>query len=463
MERRFEVRLEQILQEPEVQTETLDDLVPRLGEFLRPFLDLYPSAGQRGHATDYVRGLLSDLPSKTAEGIAYLHNRDRQGLQKFIGQRPWDERPLIAELVRQVAGELGEADGVIVIDPSGFAKKGKMSVGVARQWCGRLGKVENSQVAIYLGYVSRREHVLLDQRLYLPKEWTGDRARRAAAGVPKAIAFRTRHTMALEMIDEHGCRLPHGWIAGDDEMGHSAEFRGELRSRGERYLLAVPSNTLVRDREAEPPPYGGHGSLPKVPFVPARTWAARLPETAWQSVEVRDGTKGPLVVEIVTVRVQTMQNRSREGPEELLVAVRERQSDGSWKRDYLLSNAAAQTPLAELARVHLAEHRIEECIRRGKSEAGLADYEVRHWLGWQHHQALALIAAWFLVRETRREKKSGAANDRGAVASAVRVRVARSAECEYPRARSRHDQPLAATQRPGGVLSLEETQPPCAA
>ena len=140
---------------------------------------------------------------------------------------------------------MGEPDGVLVFDPSSFAKKGTESVGVQRQWCGRLGKVENCQVGVYLGYVSREDHALVDFRLYLPREWTGDRKRMNKAGVPKDVRFRTRHELALDMMDEQGDLLPHPWIAGDDEMGRSSWFRQELRSRGESYLLAVPSNTLV--------------------------------------------------------------------------------------------------------------------------------------------------------------------------------------------------------------------------
>ena len=130
-------------------------------------------------------------------------------------------------------------------------------MGVARQWCGRLGKVENCQVGIYMGYVTRIEHTLVNVRLYLPEEWTKDRARRREAGVPKTIQFQTRHQLALEMLDECGANLPHTWIAGDDEMGRPSGFRRDLRGRGQRYLLAVPSNTLIRDIDAPPPEYSG--------------------------------------------------------------------------------------------------------------------------------------------------------------------------------------------------------------
>src|SRR5919201_2241549 len=247
MERRFQIRLEELLDDAEVRPSLLNGVMPRLESFLQPFVEAFRSQEQRTNAQHYVEGLLSDLDSKDAESIAYLHDRERQGLQKFIGQTAWNHRPLVTELARQIGAELGEPDGVLVFDPSAFAKKGTESVGVQRQWCGRLGKIENCQVGIYLGYVSRREHALVDVRPYLPKEWAQAKRRRAKVGVPATVRFQTRHELMLEMLDEHGSVLPHMWIAGDDELGRSSWFREQLRQRNERYLLAVPSNTLVRD------------------------------------------------------------------------------------------------------------------------------------------------------------------------------------------------------------------------
>jgi SRSO17 transposase len=420
MDRRFQLRLEELLADAFVAPRVFDDVLPRLEEFLQPFVASLAGAASRRNAAEYVGGLLSNLQAKNAEAIAYLHDRERQVLQKFISQSEWESRPLLDELARQVAGELGEADGVLVFDPSAFAKKGTESVGAARQWCGRLGKVENCQVGIYLGYVSRREHALVDVRLYLPKEWTKSRKRLAKAGVPAGTRFRTRHELILQMLDERGATLPHGWISGDDELGRSSSFRRELQARNERYLLAVPSNTLIRDLLAEPPPYAGRGQPPKSLFVRVARWCAALPETAWQGIEVRDGEKGPLVVEAARGVVQAKTEGKPSEAMEQLIVFRERQENGVWKHDYLLANAPLETPLAELARVFKAQHRIEECLRRAKSEAGLADYQVRTWEGWHHHQALSLMATWFLTEETRRGKKTGAGLDRAAGARADR-------------------------------------------
>src|SRR5262249_56821978 len=188
-----------MLAQAEVPPEVTEGLLTRLGEFVLPFAAALAEPEQRRHTVEYITGLLSRLEHKTSEGIAYLHDRQRQGLQKFIGDVPWGHQPLLMTLARQVGADFGEADGVLVFDPSGFAKKGTKSVGVAKQWCGRLGKVENCQVGIYLGYVARREHALVDVRLYLPEDWTKDRARCAAAGGAKSVPVRPPPPLALEI------------------------------------------------------------------------------------------------------------------------------------------------------------------------------------------------------------------------------------------------------------------------
>jgi len=400
MEGRFAVRYEEMMAEAEVKPEALEGILDRLRGFVRPFAASLREAEQRKHAEEYVTGLASNVKRKNVESIAYLHENDRQPLQKFIGQSPWDERPLIGELARQIAATLGETDGVLVIDPSGVVKQGKASVGAARQWCGRVGKIENCQVGVYLGYVSRKEHALVDMRLYLPKEWTKNKARCRRAGVPRGVRFRTRHELALEMLREHAAVLPHAWVTGDDEMGRNSGFREQLRVMNQQYLLAVPSNTLVREFDAVPPPHGESSQ----PFQRVDRWVKSAKN--WMRIEIRPGEKGPIVVEAVKTRLQAKLGR-RNGPEETLVVFRERQGRRTIKHDYCLSNAPFDTPLRDFARVLNAEHRVEECFRRAKGEAGLAHYQVRTWEGWHHHQTLALITTWFLTQEKRRGEKGG--------------------------------------------------------
>jgi SRSO17 transposase len=458
MERRYQARLDELLDDAEVSPGLLRGLLPRLDAFLEPFIKSLCCCFQRTNAHHYVSGLLSDLKSKDAESIAYLHDRERQGIQKFIGQANWDHKPLIAELARQVGQRLGQADGVLVFDPSAFVKQGKKSVGVQRQWCGRLGKVENCQVGVYLGYVSHTGHALVDYRLYLPKEWTRDRKRMNEAGVPREVRFATRHELALRMLDTQGSLLPHRWVAGDDEMGRSTWFRQQLRQRGERYLLAVPSNTLVRDLVPPDPPYSGQGRRKRTPFVRADVWRAALAEGDWETIEVRDGEKGPRVTQVAWTLVQAKTEGKVSDVAESLLVFREEQSDGSFKHDYLLSNEIASDPPEEMAWVYKAEHRIEECLKQAKSEAGLADYQVRTWEGWHHHQCLSLLASWFLTEEARRGKNTDAGSD-GASAARDDSRGDRAgAESPQTRTASTHREPPAAPQRGGPPLPLATTQ-----
>jgi SRSO17 transposase len=417
MERRFEVRKRELLAECKVEPRVYEGMLNRLADFVIPFGEAMLAPVHREHARTYIAGLLSDLKDKNVEAIAYLHDQDRKNLQHFIGSAPWDHRPLVKELVSQVAKKLGRPNGVLVFDPSAFRKQGKSSVGVVRQWCGRLGKVDNCQVGVYMGYVSAEEHALVDFRLYLPEEWTKDRKRLRKAGVPKEVRFQTRHALVLEMLLEHRAVLPHEWVVGDDELGRVGHFRRDLQGLNERYLLAIPSNTTIRDLSATPPKHTGRGRKPKAPSQQSRAWCETLPETAWMQIDVRDGEKGPLVVEMSRpCPVEAKSDRRWMRYSETLVVFRIRENGVVVKHDYGLSNAPPDTPAAEFARAYCAEHRVEECIKRSKSQAGLASYEVRTWEGWHHHQTLALIGTWFLVSETIRGKKI-LSGDYGAVDS----------------------------------------------
>jgi SRSO17 transposase len=458
MERRFEVRKQEILKEADIKPQVVNGMLKRLEQFAQPFIASFGRPEPKENAKMYMCGLLSDLQRKNIESIAYRYDRSRETLQKFIGTAPWDYQPLQQELARQIGIEIGEDDGVIVFDPSGHKKCGNDSVGVQRQWLGRLGKVDNGQVGVYMGYASRKEHALADMRLYLPKQWGNNKARRKKCGVPKHIRYQTRHELALDMLKNNGKYLPHRWIAGDDEMGRSSRFRRDLRDLDEQYLLAVPSNTSIRDLDSEPPVYGGRGQPPKQPFKRVDRWRNSLDDNVWTNIDVRDGEKGPLVIEIVTCRVVARTERSWYEPvEELLIVTRTPDGNGKVKYDYYLSNAPADTALEELARVVKAEHRIEDCLKRAKSQAGLSDYEVRTWTGWHHHQTLSLIALWFLVLETRRGKKIYPCSDSTAspddivcaVASGMRPQISRLGQTLYKTKKQ--------TQRACSVLSLQAT------
>jgi hypothetical protein len=219
--------------------------------------------------------------------------------------------------------------------------------------------------------------------------------------------------LALDMLEKNGPVLPHAWMAGDDEMGRPYWFRRRLVGLGERYLLAVPANTLIRDLATAPPVSSGRGRQPQRPWQSVEQWSQALSDDAWKRIDVRDGSKGPLVGAVVKRRVVSRTPRRQQGHEEMGVVRRYRDRDHQQgvKVDSYLSNAAPETPLGQCARVAKAEHRLEDCIPRSKSEAGLADYEVRKWTGGQQHQTLSLLATGFLVQETERGKKKDARDD----------------------------------------------------
>jgi len=378
----------------------------RLTRFLERYLPRFYRQEQRQNASIVIEGLLSGLPRKTCEPIANEHAVHRKPIQSFVGCSTWDDEAVMAELRRHVNEQLGDADAVLVLDPSAFAKKGSESCGVQRQWCGRLGKIENSQVGVFLCYASPKGHAPLDRRLYLPQEWAGYAPRRKKCHVPEEVLFQEKWRIGLAMVDR--CRkegLAHGWVGGDDELGRASAFRAALRARHERYVLDVPCNTRIRDLEARRPPRkAGRGRQRKVPFVPVGQWLARQPPSAWRKLTLRPGSKGPLEVEALQRRVQTHDEQGHVGPQERLLVVRSVVA-GQVKTDYSLSNAGAEVSLEELARARGQRHRIEQMLEEGKQEAGLGHYEVRSWVGWHHHMTLSLLALWFLVLEEGRVGK----------------------------------------------------------
>ena len=461
MEGSLQRRKAELAAECKVSSNLFTLAMQRLNRFLEPYLSSFGHHNQVAHARRVVEGLCSDLQHKNGESIAYHFGLDRKGIQHFIGESPWHDKPLREELARQVGRTLGTAEGVNAFDPSAFPKSGMHSVGVCRQWCGRQGKVDNCQVAVYMGYVSSKGHALVDTELYLPKEWTSDKQRLKRARVPKERhRFRTRHEICLELLERHGKRLPHRWISGDDELGRPAAFRQQLRQRKEAYVLAVPCNTTIRDLQIPAPEYCGNGRPAKRPSWRVDRWVAQCGEAEWSRIDVRDGEKGPMIVEALQRRVETGQRHRPSVAEELLVVIRYRERDrGVVKTDYYLSNANPVTPLSELCRVATAHHRVEECFQRGKGEVGLGDYEVRNWVGWHHHQTLSLLAAWFLTVETTRAEKKDACHDIPASTTGHRRDATSHAPMRFTPRRQTPNRTTSAPQPVGQALPLEKAQP----
>jgi SRSO17 transposase len=417
-------RREELLSDCIVSPDVFTPIVDRLRDFAVPYQQALETEAAQRNIHLYLQGLLSHLPGKNAEDIATFVDLQRQVMQEFIGTAPWDHHPLIEVLVPQVAHRLGQPDGIIAFDPSSFPKRGTHSVGVKRQWCGHRGKVDNCQVGVFMGYVCEDEYALLDFRLYLPKEWACDEQRRQECHVPPEIHYQTRQEQCLEMLDQWCEQVPHGWVTGDDELGRHTRFRQELRERGERYVLGVPCNTTIRDLEAPSPEYAGRGRRPKAPWQSITAWRQSLDPTAWRRFTVRDGEKGPVAIEMVKRRVQTRMERKRTGPEEWLVVTRRpltddrmlearasrdaSDQDARYRYHYYLTPSDEggvvfkEPALGELARVIKAGACIEASFKRGKSEGGMDEYQVRTWEGWHHHMAVSLMAVWFLIGETHR-------------------------------------------------------------
>lgn len=396
----------------EITRKQLEPCLENLKTFMDRYVAKFYRIEQGEHARTYMEGLLSDLPRKTIEPIATDHDEERRPLQRFVGAGLWDDEKVLSELHVEVREEIGDPQGILVLDGSGFPKKGVESVGVKRQWCGRLGKQDNCQVGVYLSYVGSGTAALIDRQLYLPREWCRRPTRRSKCHVPKEIRFRTSVEIANDLLKKDAPRFPHAWVTGDDEYGRASWFRHALGRRGERYVLDVPGNTTIRDLEALPPPKTGRrGGVPKTDFAQAHAWALAQPATSWVKLLVRDAEKGPLEVEAIRVRVETCLEKRR-GFFETLVVTRNLRGEPEYR--YHLSNADSSVPLAELVRVAKERRRIEDCFEQAKGEAGLAQYEVRSWVGWHHHMTLSLLASWFLVLEQRRLGKKNAGSHRPA-------------------------------------------------
>jgi SRSO17 transposase len=379
----------------EVAARDVAMLAEHLVDFLKPYVEVVGWSSREKQLGAFVAGLLGGTERKSVEPMALAQGVDRRQLQHFVGVSPWNHLPLLGQLQGEVAAELGDPQGVLVVDGSATPKKGTESVGVARQWCGRLGKVENCQVGVYLAYAGKGSCALVDERLYLPRAWAKDAARRAKAKVPATVTFQKPWVLADEMLRQVGPRLRHKWIVADSEYGRSSLFRDRLAKRAERYMVEVPSNISVRKVA------GKAGRRPEWHRV--SDFVKRRPISEWKRFTVRDGQKGPIEVIATAYRVQT---RRRGKPRvETLLAIEALDSDERW---LFLSNAPLHTPLGEMLSAASRRHLIEEAFENAKGEVGLDHHEVRAWRGWHHHMTASLMALWFLVREHRTLGKKSA-------------------------------------------------------
>jgi len=375
--------------------------------FHQEFAPLFGRKEARQRSEQYLRGLLvQQTDRRNAENVAEaIEGATPRALQRLLTEAPWETDPVFEQLQGYLAPRLTTAEGVFVLDETGFPKKGTKSVGVARQYCGTLGKVGNCQLGVFLAYVSQRGHALVDARLYLPREWTEDQARCRAAGVPDDEDYQSKAALGLAML-QHARQvgqLTGRWVTADADYGKVPTLRDALDADGWWYVLEVPSTTpvFVEATEAAVPVWSGRGRKPSRPRLVEGTpgppsvqeWAAGVAAERWTIETVAEGAQGPRTYQFVAQRVW----ESREGVpgrESWLVVRRNR--DGSELKFYL-SNAPAQTPLRTLGQVGARRWPIETEFQTEKGETGLDEYEVRGWDGWHHHIALALLAGAFLL------------------------------------------------------------------
>ena len=413
----------------------VEGFLEELWEFQSVFHDCFARSEPRAHFFDYMVGQFSKLERKSIEPMALqVEGGTIRGMQRFISDVSWDEEQMRWNYHQLVAEEMGEPDGVLMFDETGFVKKGKDSVGVARQYCGTLGKVENCQVGVFAGYASRQGYALVDKRLFLPEVWWTDAyaARRTRCNVPDELTFQSKPQLAAAMLEamaQEGL-LPFKYIVADCLYGNSPTFLDAVDACvGRTALVAIPSETrcwLQRPRTADKHyRYKGEARAKRVvepdsaPCMVA-TVAASLPASSWYRRKVSEGTKGPIVYEFARQRVTLCKDGL---PERTVWLVIKRTTGVEKAYSYYISNAPASTPLRTFVWLSSVRWAVEQCFEEAKTELGMAHYEVRKYPGWHHHMLTTMLAHFFLWHLKLRLGKKSPRSDRVAAAHALRGRL----------------------------------------
>ena len=369
----------------------LAELQERLGE-------LFGRADARRQASLYLEGLLSAVERKNGWQLAEQIGDARPWrTQRVLSRTLWEADAARDRCREYVVEHLGAADGVLVIDETGFLKKGSKSAGVARQYSGTAGRIENCQIGVFLAYASGRGHALIDRELYLPQDWAEDGARRATAGIPTAVSFATTPQLAQRMMARAiAAGVPFAWVVGDEVYGSDRRLRLFLEQHERPFILTVRSNEKLWSVLA--------GRLGQ---QTAADLAAALPDAAWHRLSAGAGAKGERLYDWARVRLARLQAP----PWDHWLLIRRSHSKPE-KCAYYVVFAPAETPLAALARVAGRRWTIEECFEAGKQEVGLGDYEIRSWQGWYRHITLALLALAFLAALRAKLNRATAAPDK---------------------------------------------------
>jgi len=421
----------------DVQVRDVEGFMDELQAFQSVFHDCFARSETRAHFLDYMVGQYSPLARKSIEPIALAVEGGRiRSLQRFLSETVWDEEQMRWNYHQLVADEFGEPDGVLMFDESAFVKKGKDSAGVARQYCGTLGKVENCQVGVFAGYASRQGYVLVDQRLFLPEVWFGPlyAARRVKCQVPDALQFQTKPQRAaamLQSIRQEGI-LPFRYIVADSVYGNSPDFLAALDACvGITALVAISSETRCWPQRptTQEKAYQYKGEerakrhlLPTaVPPQSVAALAATLPAWQWYRRTVSEGTKGPIAYDFARHRVTLCKDGL---PERTVWLVIKRTRGPEPTYAYAISNAPASTPFRTLVWLSGIRWAVEQCFEEGKTELGMAHYEVRRYAGWQHHMWLTMLAHFFLWHLKGRLGEKSTSTHGIAAPPALRSRVA---------------------------------------
>jgi SRSO17 transposase len=341
----------------------------------------------------YVLGLLAPLERKNSWTLAERAGEaNPDGMQRLLSVADWDADGVRDDLRDYVVDHLGEPGAVLVVDETGFLKKGARSAGVARQYSGTAGRIENSQVGVFLAYAGTAGRTFLDRELYLPAAWTQDRDRCAGAGIGADVEFATKPALAMRMLARAlDAGVPAAWVAGDEVYGQHYKLRAMLEERQMGYVLAVPVNQHVHTRL--------DGRLVE---LRADALAAQLPAQAWKKLSAGQGAKGPRLYHWARAAIRPLETTGRGY---WLLARRSTSDPGDLA--YYLCHGPADTPLRELVRVAGARWAIEESFQSAKGEVGLDHYQVRRYDAWYRHITLAMIAHAFLTA-TRADAEKGA-------------------------------------------------------
>jgi len=403
-----------------MDVKTLRSLKPELQSFVSRYLPLFGREENHAHAASILQGLLAGGERRNVENIAEaVDGGVVRTLQKFISQGAWDDDAVLAELSQHVVEVLGDEDAVLIVDETGFPKKGTKSVGVTRQYSGTLGRIDNCQVGVFVDYCSPLGHTLIDRRLFLPENWTEDRDRCQSAGIPEGVVFRTKPELATEMIERsHRAGVPFRWVAGDSVYGNSPLFLQTLRTLGKLYVVEVSSDARVWATQPEMRPMGrttrvgGRPTTNPKPLTkpkPVHELLAEIPATAWKRIQVAEGSQGPRLYEYTELTVWFSEESQPTAEPERLLFRRSLGQNAEIK--YQRSNAPSAIPLKKLTEVGGNRWCVEQDFQSGKGECGLDEYETRGWTGWHHHTALSLLALMFLaLQKVRLEKKASSGN-----------------------------------------------------